>query len=206
MISVCTAQTVITGKVINKSNEPVSNASVMLMTTSDSTVIAFNFSNDNGDYTLRTDRKDAEFLIMAHGFNIKRNIKKTPNKSQTVNIVVSEEALSLKEVSVKSGKIWGIRDTVNYVVDAFRDSTDVVIGDVLKKMPGIEVEESGEIKYRGKQISKFYIENVDMLQGRYGVATNNITASDIATVQVFENHQPIKALGDIKFTDDELQI
>jgi len=202
LISVCTAQTVITGKVINKSNEPVSNASVMLMTTSDSTVIAFNFSNDNGDYTLRTDRKDAEFLIMAHGFNIKRNIKKTPNKSQTVNIVVSEEALSLKEVSVKSGKIWGIRDTVNYVVDAFRDSTDVVIGDVLKKMPGIEVEESGEIKYRGKQISKFYIENVDMLQGRYGVATNNITASDIATVQVFENHQPIKALGDIKFTDD----
>jgi hypothetical protein len=69
-------------------------------------------------------------------------------------------------------------------------------------MPGIEVKESGQIEYRGKPISKFYIENMDMLQGRYGIATNNITASDIATVQVFENHQPIKALQDIAFTDD----
>lgn len=64
------------------------------------------------------------------------------------------------------------------------------------------VKESGQIEYRGKPISKFYIENMDMLQGRYGIATNNISASDIATVQVFENHQPIKALTDIAFTDD----
>ncbi len=88
------------------------------------------------------------------------------------------------------------------MVDAFRDSTDIVIGDVLKKMPGIVVKESGQIEYRGKPISKFYIENMDMLQGRYGIATNNISASDVATVQVFENHQPIKALEDIAFTDD----
>lgn len=50
------------------------------------------------------------------------------------------------------------------------------------------------ITYKGKPINKFYIENMDALQGRYGIATNNISASDIATVQVLENHQPIKAL------------
>ncbi len=43
---------------------------------------------------------------------------------------------------------------------------------------------------------------MDMLQGRYGIATNNISATNIATVQVFENHQPIKALEDIAFTND----
>lgn len=196
------AQTVIEGKIINIANEPISDASVMLMKTIDSTVVAFGFSNSNGGFTIYTSQKDDELFLMVYGFNIKRQIKKIANHSQKIDFVVSEEAIELKEFSVKSEKIWGTRDTVNYVVDAYRDSTDIVIGDVLKKMPGIVVKESGQIEYRGKPISKFYIENMDMLQGRYGIATNNITASDIATVQVFENHQPIKALKDIAFTDD----
>jgi len=196
------AQIVIEGKIINKSDQPISDASVMLMKTADSSVVAFNFSNNKGEYTIYTDQKEKELLLMVYGFNIEKQIKRIANRSQEVDFIVSEEAIELKEFSVKSEKIWGTRDTVNYVVDAFRDSTDIVIGDVLKKMPGIVVKESGQIEYRGKPISKFYIENMDMLQGRYGIATNNITASDIATVQVFENHQPIKALEDIAFTDD----
>ena len=196
------AQTVIKGKIINEANEPISDASVMFMNTADSSVIAFSFSDKNGDYTIYTNQKEKELLLMVYGFNIKRQIKRIANHSQKVDFIVNEAAIELKEFSVKSEKIWGTRDTVNYVVDAFRDSTDIIIGDVLKKMPGIVVKESGQIEYRGKPISKFYIENMDMLQGRYGIATNNITASDIATVQVFENHQPIKALEDIAFTND----
>lgn len=196
------AQTVIEGKIINEANKPISDVSVMLMNTADSSVIAFSFSNNSGDYTIYTDQKEKELLLMVSGFNIKHQIKKIANHSQKVSFVVNEVAIELKEFSVKSEKIWGTRDTLNYVVDAFRDSTDIVIGDVLKKMPGIVVKESGQIEYRGKPISKFYIENMDMLQGRYRIATNNITASDIATVQVFENHQSIKALEDIAFTDE----
>ncbi len=196
------AQTVVEGKIINRTNKPILDASIMLMNTADSSVVAFSFSNSDGDYTIFSDQKEDELLLMVSGFNIKRQIKKIANHSQKVDFVVNEEAIELKEFSVKSEKIWGTRDTVNYVVDAFRDSTDIVISDVLQKMPGIVVKESGQIEYRGKPISKFYIENMDMLQGRYGIATNNIKASDIATVQVFENHQPIKALEDIAFTDD----
>lgn len=196
------AQTVIEGRIVNELNKPVSDASVILMSTVDSSIVAFAFSGSGGNYSISTDRKDTELLLMVYGFNIKRQIRKVTNKSQKADFIIKEESIELKEFSVKSDKIWGGRDTVNYVVDAFRDSTDVVIGDVLRKMPGIVVKESGQIEYRGKPISKFYIENMDMLQGRYGVATNNVTAADIATVQVFENHQPIKALKDIAFTDD----
>lgn len=196
------AQTVIEGKIITRSDKSIPDASVMLMNTADSSVVAFSFSNGNGEYIISSDQKEDELLIMVYSFNIERVIKKIHNKSQKVDFVVNEEAIELKEFSVKSEKIWGTGDTVNYIVDAFRDTTDVVIGDVLKKMPGIEVKESGQIEYRGKPISKFYIENMDMLQGRYGIATNNISATNIATVQVFENHQPIKALQDLEFTDD----
>ena len=69
-------------------------------------------------------------------------------------------------------------------------------------MPGIDVQGSGQITYKGKPINKFYIENLDMLQGRYGIATNNISANDIATIQVLENHQPIKALEKTQFSND----
>ncbi len=198
----CFAQTVIEGRIINKLNQPVPDASVMLLKSADSTVVAFTFSNSYGDYTIYTDQKEDVLLIKVHGFNIQRQFKKIDNQSQKVDFIVSEEAILLNEFSVKSEKIWGTRDTINFVVDAFRDSTDLVIGDVLKKMPGIVVRESGQIEYRGKPISRFYIENMDMLQGRYGIATKNINAADVATVQVFENHQPIRALQDIAFSDD----
>ncbi|NLN96405.1 MAG: TonB-dependent receptor [Bacteroidales bacterium] len=202
LLNISNAQTIIEGKIINKSGNPIPDASVMLMIPADTTIIAFNFSNSNGEYTIATDSRSEELLLMVTGFNIKRVIKKVLNHSQKLDITVQEEAIELKEFTIKSEKIWGTRDTINYVVDAFRDSTDLVISDVLKKMPGIVVKESGQIEYRGKPISKFYIENMDMLQGRYRIATHNITASDIATVQVFENHQPIKAIADIAFTDD----
>lgn len=196
------AQTVFDGRITDRLGKPVSDASVMLLKTIDSTVVAYNFSNDNGEFRIIYTGSESELLLMVYGFNIRKHIQKIKNITQIANINVVEEAIKLAEFSVKSEKIWGSRDTVNYIVDAFRDSIDLVIADVLRKMPGIEVKESGKIEYRGKPIKKFYIENMDMLQGRYGIVTNNISASDIATVQVFENHQDIKALQDVKFSDD----
>jgi hypothetical protein len=79
-------------------------------------------------------------------------------------------------------------------VDGYLNKNDNTISDVLKKIPGIEVKDNGQIYHNNEPINKFYIEGLDMLQGRYGVATNSIRAKDVATVQVLENHQPIKAM------------
>ena len=196
------AQTTISGEVVNEKKQPVYNASVMLLRVTDSLPMAYTFSDEKGHYQLVTQSEEAKLLIAVYGFNLKRQFKEVENKTQTVNFTVVEEAIQLKEVSVKSEKIWGGNDTVNYVVDAFRDTTDLVIADVLKKMPGIEVKDDGKVEYKGKPISKFYIENMDMLQGRYNLATTSIAASDVASVQVMENHQEVKALKDIQFSDN----
>ena len=196
------AQTTISGEVNNEKKQPVYNASVMLLRVTDSLPVAYTFSDEKGHYQLVAKSEEAKLLIAVYGFNLKRQFKEVENKTQTVNFTVVEEALQLKEVSVKSEKIWGGNDTVNYVVDAFRDTTDIVIADVLKKMPGIEVKDDGKVEYKGKPISKFYIENMDMLQGRYNLATTSIAASDVASVQVMENHQEVKALKDIQFSDN----
>ena len=196
------AQTTISGEVLNEKKQPIFNASVMLLRVTDSLPMAYTFTNEKGHYQLVTQSEEAKLLIAVYGFNLKRQFKEVENKTQTVDFTVQEEALQLKEVSVKSEKIWGGNDTVNYVVDAFRDTTDIVIADVLKKMPGIEVKDDGKVEYKGKPISKFYIENMDMLQGRYNLATTSIAASDVASVQVMENHQEVRALQNIQFSDN----
>lgn len=196
------AQTTISGEVLNEKKQPVFNASVMLLRVTDSLPMAYTFTDEKGHYQLVTQSEEAKLLIAVYGFNLKRQFKEVENMTQTVDFTVEEEALQLKEVSVKSEKIWGGNDTVNYVVDAFRDTTDLVIADVLKKMPGIEVKDDGKVEYKGKPISKFYIENMDMLQGRYNLATTSISASDVASVQVMENHQEVRALQNIQFSDN----
>ena len=196
------AQTTISGEVVNEKKQPVFNASVMLLRVTDSLPMAYTFTDEKGHYQLVTQSEEAKLLIAVYGFNLKRQFKEVENKTQTVDFTVVEEALQLKEVSVKAEKIWGGNDTVNYVVDAFRDTTDIVIADVLKKMPGIEVKDDGKVEYKGKPISKFYIENMDMLQGRYNLATTSIAASDVASVQVMENHQEVRALQNIQFSDN----
>ena len=206
-ILLCTAlpsfsQTIITGKVTNQKNEGVSDISVMLMLPTDSTIIDYSFSDTNGHYKLSCTDSHPHLFVTISALGIKVQSKHIENKSQTVNFTTEEGNIILREVVVKGAKIWGQKDTLNYSVEAFKDIKDVVIGDVLKKMPGIEVKESGQISYNGKPINKFYIENLDMLQGRYGIATNNISVNDIKTIQVLENHQPIKALDKSVFTNE----
>ncbi|MDE6768972.1 MAG: Plug domain-containing protein, partial [Muribaculaceae bacterium] len=89
-------------------------------------------------------------------------------------------------------------DTINYNVGSFLSQTDQTIADVLKKMPGITVSDAGQVAYQGKPIKNFYIEGLDLMKGHYGIATNNIDPNNIATVQVMENHQDIKALKGLR--------
>lgn len=107
----------------------------------------------------------------------------------------------LKEVTVKSARIREQGDTVTYNVGSFAQNQDRSIGDVLKRMPGINVEKSGKIQYQGEDINKFYIEGSDILGGKYGIATNGISHEDVGAVELMENHQPMQVLSGISFSD-----
>lgn len=195
------SQSIISGKVQNNTKKLLPDIPVTILKKSDSTVVAYTITDHNGNYLISYSGKESRLLISIRGLNIKHQIKEIENQTQIVNFITEEGRIFLREIEVKSTKIWGNRDTVNYLVSSFKNKTDVVLGDVLKKMPGIEVAESGQINYKGVPINKFYIENMDLLHGRYGIATNNISADDISTVQVLENHQPIKALENTRFVD-----
>jgi len=118
------------------------------------------------------------------------------------NAQLSMQATELKEFVFNAPAIEQRGDTIIYHVENFAEIEDQTLADVLKRMPGISVEPSGQIKYQGRSINRFYIEGRDMLGGRYGIATNNIHQQDVSSVEVMDNHQPIRALQDISLSED----
>lgn len=194
-------QSVIRGQITDRSGNAVDGASVRLIDPANNLLIDYTFSDVLGIYAFSYSGQTDSLSIEVAGFNIGTNLKTVINTTQTVNFTVNQEAFDIREVTVLGQKLWGVNDTVNYSVGAYVSENDVVIGDVLQKLPGVTVTESGEIEYRGRAINKFYIEGLDLLQGRYGIATNNIPVRNIATVQVLENHQPIRALEGVSPSD-----
>jgi hypothetical protein len=197
------AQTMIGGIVSSKAEvKGLAGVSVSVKEKQAAGMLAFVLTGENGAYNLKFKSQADSVMLVFSGFNLKKEFLMLANKSQHLDFAMTAESIKLREVKVKLPKIRQLSDTLNYNVEAFSDKNDRTIGDVLKKMPGIRVNENGSITYNNKPINKFYIESKDLLQGRYGLATNNIEFKDVATVQVLENHQPIKALKDKEFTDE----
>lgn len=186
------SQSVFTGVVKNSQKESVT--ATITIQPKGSTAISGYVSVDNlGQYKIAYNGVSDSLIITVRGLTIEKITRHIPNRSATIDFIVKEAINQLAEIQVKADPVRRRGDTLSYMVSAFSGQSDRVIEDVMKKMPGIEVSPSGTISYNGKSINKFYIEDTDLLDGRYNIATRNITAKDVASVQVFENHQPVKA-------------
>ena len=121
-----------------------------------------------------------------------------PTETEQVDILLQEKEQVLREVIVRAPPVRMRGDTLSYDLRAFASENDRSLKDALKKLPGVEVEESGRIKYLGKAISKFYIEGLDLLGGKYNLATENIPADYVSSVEVLNHHNASKiARGDV---------
>lgn len=196
------AQVIIRGVVLDEDRKPASDLNITVHEKSESLTLGYVMTGHAGRYKLEYKGKSDSIVITVSGFNVKKQSRTIAARNQNVDFIIENESIVLNEVKIIPPKIRQTGDTLNYLVDVFSDANDRTIGDVLKKMPGIKVQDDGAILYQNRPINKFYIENADLLQGRYGIATNNIEAKDVSTVQVMENHQPIKALKDKEFSED----
>ncbi|MCL1969262.1 MAG: carboxypeptidase-like regulatory domain-containing protein [Bacteroidetes bacterium] len=194
-------QITITGTITNQTKTPLQGINVMVNNKNQNNILAYTLTDKNGHYQITCEINADSLQIILIGFNYGKTIRIIPAESQILNFELKEESISLKEVAVNAPLIVQTNDTLSYLVSKFATENDKTIEDVLKKMPGIEVSEGGQISYQGKPINKFYIENMDLLKGRYTLATKNISLKDVATVEVFQNHQPIRALSEAEPSD-----
>lgn len=198
--TVAVAQVNVTGKVIDKeSNEPLVGASVIVKG-ADGKIKKFASSKADGGFSITMPSVIGCRLEVTMMSFAKQSI---PLDSVSIPLTVCMEpgTTLLKEVTVKADRIREQGDTITYNVGSFAQQQDRSIGDVLKRMPGIDVASNGKIQYQGEDINKFYIEGSDLLGGKYGIATNGISHEDVGAVEVMENHQPMQVLSGISFSD-----
>lgn len=193
------SQSDISGVVKNTVGDFVDFASVVAApANTPKTILASAFTDENGKFHMSVKSECDSLILKASSVEIAPAYITVPNRTGTYEIIVENRAVELKEVVVKSKKVYSQGDNINYNVGSFLSQTDQSIADVLKKMPGISVSDAGQISYQGKPIKNLYIEGLDLMKGHYGIATNNIDPNNIATVQVLENHQDIKALKGLR--------
>lgn len=125
-----------------------------------------------------------------------------PITADLSEIHLRPKVTQLNDVIVEAPDIYAKGDTLVFNVSRYANAKDNAIIDVIKRLPGIKVEEDGTIKYQGKPINKFYLDGNDFIGGQYGFATNNISHKDVKSVEIMENHQPVKALEGIEFPEE----
>ena len=194
------AQVNVSGIVVEEgSNEPLTGASVILRN-AEGKIKKYATSDAKGRFSISTPEIKGYTLDVSMMSFAKQTVK-LDSVQLPVTIVMEASATMLKEVAVKADRIREQGDTITYTVGSFAQAQDRSIGDVLKRMPGIDVSNSGKIQYQGEDINKFYIEGSDLLGGKYGIATNGINHDDVGAVEVMENHQPMQVLSGISFSD-----
>lgn len=197
----CIAQNTISGKLTDNSGKSVSGASVILNKLGTDEIIAYDISDGKGMYNIDYNSKEKELNIQVKSMGFATISETISNKSQVLDFFLDEETIELDEIIVKASPIYQRGDTLNYVVRNFAKEQDRTIADALKRMPGIDVLDDGRVLYQGNPINKYYVENMDMMGGRYGIINENLAHKEVARVQVLENHQPVKILDSLVYSD-----
>ena len=189
----------ISGKVLDKEdNSPISGVIVQVKDTAGNTY-QYSITNDRGEYNIKYNISVAELLrFQCMGYKPQEIHIAEAQTTQTIYLV--SQPTQLRDVIVKAPDIEQRSDTLTYYMSKYATAEDKKIADVLKRLPGIKVEDNGQIKYNGEPINKFYIDGSDFMDGRYGIATENINPADVASVEVLENHQPMQVLKGLEFS------
>lgn len=190
------AQTVVTGKITDADGHGIPSASVTIEEQGKDAIMAFSISNSKGEYKVTFTSADSNVDLKIKAFNQKPLFQSIKNQTQTLNFNMESDATEIKEVKLKTKMITKKGDTISYDLKAFESKADRTLADVLKKIPGIDVNADGSILYQGEPINKFYVNGKDLMEGGYGTINNSLPKDAVQKVEVMENHQPVKILQD----------
>ncbi len=169
--------------------KPVKNAVVALLTVKDSILYKFTRSNTDGDFILKDVKPGNYILMTTHPFyaDLLDNIELKDAETKLGNVSVTSKSKLLQEVIVKTGSAIKIKgDTTIYTADSFKVSANANVEELLKKLPGIQVDKNGEIKAMGQKVEKVLVDGEEFFGDDPGMAVKNLRADAVKEVQVFD--------------------
>lgn len=196
------AQVTVSGTVKDAKGDLAKGVSIIVTKVDADNIIGYAISNHQGKYSLKITSEEKKLRINLRSVNYGSKSEVIENKTQEKDFILDDTKVELKGIVVKSSPIHRKGDTINYTVSTFSEKQDRSIADVLKRMPGIEVKNNGQVLYQGQPISKYYIEDLDLMGSRYGIANKSLPHKEVSKVQVLKNHQDIKILDSLEHSEN----
>ena len=194
------AQNIIEGQITDTKGEALSNINVLIYLPGSKVLISFAVSDAKGHFEAEVSSTPDSLDIELSSIHYRKAFRRIENKNQNLKFELIYDTKQLETFTVKASPIVRKGDTISYLVSSFAGKADRAIEDVLRRMPGIEIEPSGKILYQGLPLLKFYVEGLDLMSGRYGVISKNLPHGTVSTVEILENHQPIRILEERVYT------
>ena len=198
----------ISGVVRDTLNNPIEMANVIAYKQPDNAMSGYGITNANGKYKISVP-VNAQYLLKVSYIGLDatpESITITTN-DVTVDFTMGAEANNLDEVEIVYEMPVVVKgDTLVYNTDSFTTGTEKKLGDVLEKLPGVEVNEDGEIEVEGKTVTKVMVEGKDFFDGDSKLATKNIPADALDKVEVLRNYDDVSQMRGLRNSQDQVAI
>ncbi|MEP6277861.1 MAG: carboxypeptidase regulatory-like domain-containing protein, partial [Nonlabens ulvanivorans] len=209
LLSLAGAQSIkISGVVVDSTGTPLQMANVIAYQ-KDKNLGGFGITNDLGKYQLQGLKKDSTYVLKVSFLGLK-TIEDTVRNVQgdlVRNYVMNEDENTLDAVNIVYDMPVSIKgDTIVYNSDSFTNGTERKLGDVLEKLPGVEVNEDGDIQVEGKTVEKVMVDGKEFFAGDSRLATKNIPADAVGKVEVLKNYNNVSQLKGLGNDEDRIAI
>lgn len=197
------------GSVVDEMGEPLPSATVKVLNLKDSTAVKGAITNNAGVFSIVDVPKGKYLLETTYvGYSpIHKEITVNANLDAG-KISLAENANMLKEVSVTGIKtpIRVAEDTVEFNADTYKTQPNAVVEDLLKRLPGVEVDTDGKITHNGKEITKILIDGKEFFSDDPKVASKNLPVDMVEKLQVVDRKSDLARMTGVDDGEDETVI
>ncbi|PSG91603.1 TonB-dependent receptor [Aurantibacter aestuarii] len=205
--TISVAQVSFTGVIKDSIGQPLELANIVAINKATNKMDAYAITNDKGKFKLSLEANSTYNVQVSYiGMKTKTEEISTQENSLVKDFSLFEDS-ALNEVELTYEMPVTISgDTLIYNADSFKSGTERKLEDVLKKLPGVEVNDDGEIEVEGKKVGKVMVEGKDFFDGDSKLATKNIPADAVDKVQVLKNYSEVGQLGGVTNNQDNIAI
>lgn len=205
-ISVTQAQ--VRGVLIDSaSKKPIENGVAGLVVKSNATDTLYAFTDDKGQFRFEVVPASSFSIIIRHsGFRPMARFVPVNKQEKTIDVgsfILVQDAKLLSEVVVEAPAIVVKEDTIEYRADAFKVKEGAVVEDLLKKLPGVQVDKDGNVTAQGKAVSRVKVNGKDFFGGDVKTATKELPANIVDKIQVIDDYGDQATVSGIKDGDPD---
>ena len=182
-------------------------ANIMAINQQTKAMDAYAITNETGKYVLSLKANTTYTLKVSYiGFQTYERTVNTTSSPMNYPVIL-KEGTQLKEVEIVHEMPVSVSgDTIIYNSDSFTNGTERKLEDVLKKLPGVEVNKDGEIEVEGKRVQKVMVEGKDFFDGDTKLATKNIPADALDKIQVLRNYNEVSNLKGLENNEESVAL